>query len=189
VIQIVEALKAVTASLEIAEVEYVIVGSVAASAWGVARTTRDVDMVAMLRSEDLARLIESLDLDHFYIPVEDARRSVREGGSFNVLHPESGGKVDVFVGDPSNDFTRSTLRRRVRESVFGLSLWVATAEDVILAKLRWRLQTRSEVQWRDCTEIAGSQALDRSYLRLWAPELGVLEDLEQLLAGVDFSSS
>jgi hypothetical protein len=53
---------------------------------------------------------------------------------------------------------------------------------VVLAKLRWRLDSRSEGQWRDCVEIAAVQRLDEPYLRVWADRLGVSDDLEELLA-------
>ncbi len=54
---------------------------------------------------------------------------------------------------------------------------------VLLAKLRWRLESRSEIQWRDCVEIAAINDLDLSYMRRWGPELGVEEDLADLLDG------
>ncbi len=63
-----------------------------------------------------------------------------------------------------------------------MPVWIATAEDVILAKLRWRLESRSEVHWRDCVEIVATQPVDRSYLRGWAERLGVADDLAELLA-------
>ena len=53
-------------------------------------------------------------------------------------------------------------------------------EDVILAKLYWRLESRSEVQWRDCVEIAATQPLELEYMRMWADRLGVADDLEDL---------
>lgn len=186
--ELVAALRAVLAALEAADTEYVIVGSTAAAAWGVARMTRDVDLVAMLSQRDIGLFLEALDRDDVYVPDDDARRAASVGGSFNVLHPRSGGKVDVFVASSEDAFTRSRLDRRVRLAVFGLDTWVATAEDVVLAKLRWRLSSRSEVQWRDCVEIAASQPLDRDYLGRWHDDLGVSDDLAELLAAVDRQS-
>ena len=53
--------------------------------------------------------------------------------------------------------------------------------NVVLSKLLWRVQTRSEVQWRDCVEVAATQNLDVKYLRIWATQLGISEDVEELL--------
>jgi hypothetical protein len=99
-----------------------------------------------------------------------------------VLHPATGGKVDIFVAAPGDAFTQSRLSRRMVTEVLGIPAWVATPEDVILAKLRWRLESRSEVQWRDCIEIASVQCLDADYLWSWANELGVEDDLNELLS-------
>lgn len=164
---------------------YLVVGSTAAAAWGVARMTRDVDLVAVIGPNELGPVLAALSGDDLYVNQGDARRAVVGGGSFNVIHSQSGGKVDVFVSEPGDRFTQSRLSRRTRADVFDVSTWVASAEDVVLAKLRWRLQSRSETQWRDCVDIARVQSLDRDYLRRWAPVLAVTDDLDELLAAVD----
>lgn len=183
-IDLVAALRAVVDAFERSDARYLLVGSVAASLWGVARTTRDVDVVAILRPEDIDSLAPLLADDGFYVPLETARAAVPGGGGFNVLHTPTGGKVDVFVAHPSDEFTIERLQRRVRAEVLGIQTWVATPEDVILAKLRWRLTSRSEVQWRDCVELVAINELDRDYLDRWAVELGVAADLTDLLREV-----
>lgn len=55
---------------------------------------------------------------------------------------------------------------------------------IVLAKLRWRRTSRSEVQWRDCIEIAATNDLDTTYLRRWADVLGITDDVEDLLRPV-----
>ena len=161
--------------------DYIVVGSTAAAAWGVARMTRDVDVVVLLAPESGEALLQALRAGEVYFPESDARQAVESGGSFNILHPQSGGKVDVFAIPASDPFTRSRIARRVRAEILGVEAWIATPEDVVLAKLRWRLESRSETQWRDCVEIAAINDLDISYMRRWAAELGVQEDLAELL--------
>ncbi len=146
--------------------------------------TRDVDLVAMIHSDEIDVVLAALGTDDLYVNVSDARRAATVGGSFNVIHPSSGGKVDVFVSPQGDAFTQSRLRRRVQAETFGVATWVATAEDVVLAKLRWRLQSRSETQWRDCVDIAKVQKLDDEYLRKWAPVLGVEHDLGELVRAI-----
>ncbi len=177
-------LRRVIEVLESRSVPYIVVGSTAAAAWGVARMTRDVDVVAVIPSADVEYLVESLGRTEFYIPTEDARVAGLNGGAFNVLHPASGGKVDLFVVLADDEFTASRLQRRIRSNVLGVDTWIASPEDVVLAKLRWRQASRSEVHWRDCVEIAATQSLDVSYLRTWGTRLGIESDLEQLLEGV-----
>lgn len=69
----------------------------------------------------------------------------------------------------------------MRLKVLGIDTWVSTPEDVVLSKLLWRVQTQSEVQWRDCVEVAATQKLDVTYLRLWAAQLDISADIEKLL--------
>lgn len=180
-IDLAAAFVAVAAALERSGLDYVVVGSTAAVGWGVARTTRDVDLVVQLNSEAADIFLASLDRDDLYVPVDAARDALLRGGSFNVLHTTTGGKIDVFVVAPDDEFEHSRLERRVKADVFGHASWIATAEDVILSKLRWRIESRSEVQWRDCVEIAAVQELDHTYLWRWAPALDVVDDLGELL--------
>jgi len=187
VIELQRILRVVVDVLEQGADRYVVVGSTAAAAWGVVRTTRDIDIVVVLDPDHADDVIGSLSGAGLYVPADDARAAVRRGGTFNVLDPDRGGKIDLFVIDRDDAFTRSRLDRRIRAEVFDVPCWVATAEDVVLAKLRWRLESRSEIQWRDCVEIAAVNDLDLAYLRRWAPELGIGEDVELLIttAGAD----
>lgn len=128
------------------------------------RGTRDVDVVVLADGSTATAVVDALATDEtLYLLVGEARAATH-GGSFNVLHPATGGKVDVFIVPGDDAFTRSRIARRARAEVLGVPCWVASPEDVVLAKLRWRLESRSEVQWRDCAEIAATQPLDRSYL-------------------------
>lgn len=178
------AFRHVVEAIESAGIEYVVVGSTAAASWGVVRATRDIDLVTVIEAGGDDLLATLLARDDLYVPAEDAREAIASGGTFNVLHPTSGGKVDIFVRSAQDAFTRSRLARRIPVDLFGVSTWVATAEDVVLAKLRWRVESRSEIQWRDCVEIAATQPLDRAYLSEWANGLGVADDLEELLDDV-----
>ena len=144
-IDLAAAFRAVVAALDVIDAEYVIVGSTAAAGWGVARATRDVDLVAVIPANAVDELLHSLERDDLYVPSAEVRRVVAGGGSFNVLHMASGGKVDVFVAPDGDMFERSRLDRRIASEVLGIRSWISTPEDVILSKLRWRLECRSEV--------------------------------------------
>lgn len=71
--------------------------------------------------------------------------------------------------------SRSEFERRERAEIADVSLFVATAEDTIVAKLEWARAGESERQLRD---VAGSVAasggrLDRNSLERWIAELGL----------------
>lgn len=167
-------------------IAYVIVGSFASSLRGMYRSTGDVDVVADIKPEQIGALVTALQND-FYIDELAVRRAVTNRRSFNAIHFDSVFKVDVFI-PPLDDFSQQQLLRRQREQIapdVAQALYVATAEDTILAKLKWYRAGGeiSNTQWRDVLGIVGTQHnhLDVDYLREWADKLNVRDLLEKAL--------
>ena len=104
------AFRRVVQALEKISARYVVVGSTAASAWGVARSTRDIDVVAVITSETVDAFLRALGNNEIYVPVDEAKVATIKGGSFNVLHTTTGGKVD-FVVNKDSEFDRSRMLR------------------------------------------------------------------------------
>lgn len=173
--------------LEALGVSYVMGGSFASSLHGEPRATNDVDLVADLDQATARAFVESLG-NGFYADASAAAEAVRAGGSFNVVHVESAVKVDVFVaGADAFDQQRLQRRRRVlvKPDEDEGTLFVDTAEDVVLRKLEWyrRGGETSERQWRDVLAVLRvQQRLDDSYLRTWADRLGVADLLVRALS-------
>jgi hypothetical protein len=172
-----------------AGINYVVVGSLASSLHGEYRASADIDVVADIADAQVLPLLNMLSGD-FYVDDLVARRAVAQGRSFNVIHLTGIFKIDIFV--PSTDLARQQLSRRERHTIEAdvpREIWIATAEDTILAKLRWyRLGNEvSELQWRDVKGIFGTQGsrLDLGYLRLWAGRVGVLDLFEQALSELE----
>jgi hypothetical protein len=78
------------------DIDYVLGGSLASSFLGEPRTTVDIDFAGRLSSKQLRALIGEVDT-HFYVPTKSAELAVLQLTSFNLLHHESGLKVDLFV--------------------------------------------------------------------------------------------
>jgi hypothetical protein len=59
-------------------------------------------------------------------------------------------------------------------------LFIASAEDVLVAKLEWAKAGESARQLEDCANIlrARSGDLDRPYLEHWVTQLGLVEQWE-----------
>jgi hypothetical protein len=181
-----EVLSSVAQTLDELGIAYLVVGSVASSLLGFSRATNDVDIVAEIRIEQTPQLFTALQ-DTFYIDEQALRRAVLNGRSFNAIHFDSLLKVDFYI--PSDDeFSRQQLKRRRPEKLLpdsSQTIYLATAEDTILAKLRWFRQGGG-VSERQMTDVAGiikvqGQQLDISYLRDWAGRLSVSDLLEKVL--------
>lgn len=171
----------VTTVLEDLGVPYVIGGSMASAVYGMARATMDVDVVVDLRVEQVQPLVDRLGAD-FYADPLSIYDAVARRSSCNLIHLPTLFKVDLFViGTRAWDAQQLARRqRRSLQSSGGPEADVASAEDVILAKLDWyRLGNQtSDRQWRDILGIIAVQGdrLDQAYLSLWARSLG-LDDL------------
>lgn len=72
-------------------------------------------------------------------------------------------------------FSETEFSRRYRASLDGVELTIATAEDVLLAKLEWAKLGESSRQIEDAAEIlkARNAQLDHAYLTQWIRQLGV----------------
>jgi hypothetical protein len=169
--------RAIAGALAEIDVAYAIGGSVASSARGVGRTTFDVDIVARIATWQVDPLASVLGKD-WYVDAETARQSILSGRCFNIIHMLSGDKFDIF---PANgEFHASQLDRALMEPLeMGgeiVECPVATAEDILLAKLQW-YRDGGEVSERQWTDIQGILAvnseLDFGYVRSWAARLGV----------------
>lgn len=176
----------VTNLLDSLDVPYVIGGSVASTAHGLIRTTLDVDLVVDLKPQHVVPFVAALS-DQFYVDRPTVRQAIERRSSFNLIHLSTMVKVDVFLSK-DRPFDRQQLLRRVTERITPDSdetLWILTAEDVILAKLDWfRMGGHvSERQWRDILGVMKTQgeALDVAYLRRWAEQLNVSDLLERAL--------
>jgi hypothetical protein len=143
------------------------------------------DLVAELRPEHASSLISALR-DGYYVPEERVRDGIARQASFNVIHLATMIKVDVFVAK-DRPFDRQALGRARAEPLGadGRLVPLASAEDVILAKLEWyrRGGEVSERQWGDVMGVlkASATALERSYLRRGSLELGVADLLVRAL--------
>jgi hypothetical protein len=92
---------------------------------------------------------------------------------FNLIHNEHIIKVDFVVRKDSRYRLREFARRR-KVNVEGQDLYVAAPEDLILSKLAWAKDSRSEVQLTDVKNLLNSvKRLDRRYIVRWAKELSV----------------
>ena len=157
-----------------------ITGSFASNVHGLPRATQDADVVIETDYRRLSEFLESLG-PAFYRSTEAAMDALARKQMFNVVHIETGFKVDLIIRK-SRPFSKMEFSRRQYAFYLGANRWFATAEDTILAKLEWSKLSSSERQFNDALNIAKLQRgnLDRAYLEEWARQLDILSLLVKL---------
>lgn len=165
---------------------YSIGGSVASSAYGMARATMDIDCVSTLSLDKVNEFITPLQ-DEYYVDKDCVVKAVQNASSFNLIHNETMLKVDVFIAK-QDAFQQMALSRRKEDSLDEegeIKFYVLSPEDIILTKLDWYNKGGrvSEKQWGDILGVLKVQRelLDIQYLKKWALELDVVDILEQAL--------
>ena len=175
-----ELLALLVALLERHNVPYMVTGSLASSYHGEPRATRDIDVVIDPSHEALDRLTEDLRDSGFYVDAGVARDALARRTQFNAIAPDAS-KVD-FIVRRDRPFSVEEFRRRQRADLLGTPGFVATAEDVILAKLEWAKETGSDRQIDDVAGIVAiADELDVAYIDHWAAALGVEDGWREIL--------
>lgn len=171
-------LRYVTSRLEGAGVTYMVSGSMALHFYGTPRMTRDLDVVVDLVPSQAATIVRLFEED-CYISDTAVADAIRRRSMFNAIHNELLEKVD-FVVRKDEPYRVEELRRRRRLRVSDLEAWVVSPEDLVLSKLVWSKDSRSELQMRDVSTILRTaENLDRGYLERWAAALGVSDALAE----------
>lgn len=166
--------------LEALGIRYAVVGSLALCVHGVYPATANADLLAQIAPECAAALAAALGTS-WYADAPAIEQAIRQGRPFNLIHIHTAQKIDIFPA--TSEFHATQLDRARNIRVFTnqreMSFPVATAEDILLAKLQW-YRTGGEVsdrQWNDITGLlATNPDLDFEYVDSWAARLRV-EDL------------
>jgi hypothetical protein len=170
-------LREVTAALTAVGICYALSGSMASSLHGTPRFTKDADITVEPFPGREVALISQFGVN-YYISHAAVQDAIRRRSSFNILHPPSGFKVDVFVRkDRAFELSLMQRRRAVPVPSQAGEITVVSPEDIVLVKLEWYRMggETSDRQWQDVLGVLQAQAgrLDSGYLDLWAADLKV----------------
>jgi len=150
--------KIFTARLNKIGIRYMATGAVAAIIYGEPRLTHDIDLVIELKIDEVKKIEEAFPSEEFYCPPDEAikleiKRPSR--GHFNIIHRETGFKADCYLmGDDKLHLWGISKRKEL--DIEGDSVWVASPEYVIVRKLEYFREGRSEKHLKD---IAGILAI------------------------------
>lgn len=177
-------LQEVIAVLSRLDIPYALGGSWASSFYGKPRLTHDADVTVEPFAGKEPSFCSSFG-EEYYVSLPAVQDAIRHRSCFNIIHFDSGFKVDLFVRK-LRPFDASLMARRrafAMPSTDGQTLTFVSAEDVILLKFEWyRLGGGAlERQWEDILGVFQIQGdkLDQAYLDRWAADLGVTDLLQR----------
>src|SRR5205823_13190099 len=91
-----ELLRRLAEVLERLPIPYLVTGSMATIAYGEPRFTNDIDVVVALRLDQVDAFCTSFPEPEFYCHREAVVQAVHQRFQFNIIHFESGLKIDVI---------------------------------------------------------------------------------------------
>jgi hypothetical protein len=177
--------------LERMSVPYLVVGSIAGMAYGEARFTQDIDIVAAFEMKHVGELLAAFPSNEFYLSETAIRDAIQTSFQFNVIHPTSGNKID-FILARKDEWSRVQMTRgRSIRVLPDRNAMTAAPEDVILGKLWYYSLGGGDRHLRDIAGIlrVTGDGVDREEVERWAIKLGYLEIWQQIVAKVDAPDS
>ena len=175
-----EAVRSMIGALDAAGAPYMLTGSLASNAYGIARATKDADVVVDFAEADLDAIVANLDPR---IQLQEQMMFETITGTTRHIFEVAGSvfKIELFHINPDPFMSRRFARRvEVEYPELGRHVWLPTPEDVVVQKLRWgRAKDLSDVE--DVLFVSGAQ-MDFVYIEKWCTEHGTLDRLEAIRA-------
>jgi len=145
-------------------IPYMLTGSFAMNYYSEPRMTRDIDIVIEL-NERFEEAFIDLFKDDYYIPVDTLTKSVKEKKMFNIIHDQSVTKID-FIVRKNSDFRKTEFKRRQKITINHSIIYIVSKEDLIISKLFWYKDSKSEQQKKDIKNLLQS-GYDSEYMKKW----------------------
>lgn len=179
-----EAVIRVIGALEALGVPYMLVGSLSSNFYGVPRATEDADLVIELGETTLSALGHVLGPE-FRVDRQVSFETITMTSRHLIELPSCPFSVELFrLSDDAHDQER--FRRRRAVTLLGRQVFLPSAEDVIVTKLRWATYANRAKDRDDARNVIAVQAdrLDWNYITQWAERHGAGTLLNELRGGL-----
>ena len=176
---------AVIDACEAEGVEHMVTGAFATSAYGIPRSTKDVDVVLSVAgahfTQQVAERLKSLVIFDEQVQFDTLTWGRRLVGATRENPPF---KVELFeLFDDPFVLEQFSRKRRLFSAQVSRETWLPTPEDVIVQKLRWG-RSKDLDDARDILAVQGTDALDMVYIEKWCERHSTLERLQTALADI-----
>lgn len=173
-----DVLRDISHRLERAGIAFMVTGSVAMNYYAQPRMTRDIDLVVSVDETQTESFLRSFE-NEYYLDRQSVADAISRRRMFNLIHYNAVIKVDCVVLK-TDTYRQEEFARRKQIKISDFHTWIVSREDLVLSKLVWAKDSRSEMQLSDVRNLLSIDC-DMSYLRSRAKMLKVDELLEELL--------
>ena len=150
------------------KIPYMIVGSIASILYGKPRLTLDMDIVVDMGEKDIEDFVSKFNSD-WYVDKEMIKGAIKKRFHFNIIHIPSANKIDFFLLQ-DDDYARAEFDRRKPEKFDKTrKAFFSCVEDVIIKKLDYYLEGKSEKHIEDIKGILKTyyEKIDFNYIEKW----------------------
>ena len=169
-------------ALNTEKIPFLVVGSLSTNVYGVPRSTKDADFVIELGHVSVLSLRAHLP-SHYHLDPQIQFESVTATLRNIIRVDGSPFKVELFrlSTDPHD---QERFRRRVSAEVEGRTVFIPTAEDVVVTKLRWARELKRSKDFDDLRNVIALQkeSLDWEYIHRWCDLHATRETLNGILS-------
>ena len=167
-------------ALNAEKIPFLVAGSLSSNVYGVPRSTKDADFVIELGSASVTSLRTHLP-SHYHLDPQIQFESVT-ATLRNIIRVEgSAFTVELFrlSTDPHD---QERFRRRISTKVEGRMIYLPTAEDVVVMKLRWGRELKRPKDLDDLRNVILLQqvTLDWDYVYEWCDRHETRELLDEI---------
>lgn len=176
------AVASVIDALEELRIPYLLVGAFASNTYCIPRATNDADFVVTLEPGRLNSLADRLGTT-FRLNRQVLLETITLTKRHELVHLPTRFLIELFrqSDDPHH---AEQFRRRRRQFITALQrdVWLPTAEDVVIQKLRW--QRSKDIDDVKAIIAVSGDSLDWDYIRHWTIQHATQELLRQVRAAI-----
>src|SRR5436190_4467787 len=177
-----EAVRVVLRELAAAGLKHMVTGGLVSNHYGVARSTKDADIVIQMEPQAFGHFVRALPSE-LALEAQVTFETITGSRRHIVTIERSNFQIELFLlGNDAHHQER--FRRRVRATLAEIEhdTWIPTAEDMVIQKIRWNRDKDRE----DVRNIIGVQgdALDWRYIESWCDTHGTRVRLDEIRASI-----
>lgn len=154
-------------NLQESNIQYMLTGALAINYYGIPRMTHDIDIIIQITSKDIKK-IQILFENEFFVSEESIRSALKEDSMFNIIHKDTGYKVDFWILK-KDEYDRTAFARRKECQYQQKQIYIAAPEDMIIIKLECYKMSDIDKHYFDVVNLYNIQRgnLDEKYIIYW----------------------